>query len=1050
MIRAGAPMKHCSPRLGLLAGLLFVSWLSAPPARADTTGSLGGRVIEDPSGRPAVGVSVLASGPRGDVATVTERDGTYLLRALPIGTYLVRFFYGDVVLERIGVLVSVEKTIRVDARLPAASAIATITVTARSPAVDVGSSRLATTLNEDFIRNTPTPLQVSEMLDRTPGAFFDPVGISIGGATGAENLYFVDGINTSGLGFGTQTTDLPSSFVEELEIISGGYNAEYGGAQGGVINIVTKSGSNDYRGSFFSQWSPGVFNGDPRRAPPLASSLTGASASAGQVDTGIEVGGPVVKDRLFFWAGYAPGEARESHLRYADAFVDANRDGVNDTLVSGRLATTPIYRQSIPGKTERHQYAAKLSFVPFEAHSLQVGIVGAVQQREYLRDANRDVRSGRALDDTSRTDVSARWLSRLFGGAWRIEANLGLHVETLQRKPLFADTLNANDVIFFNSPSLASVDLDPAVQAACMTDLATGWNPCPVPEYRAGGFGFTQDTTATRFSAELKSTHTFFAGGRHELKYGTVFEHNRYEDARANSGPPGSRAQVWLFDGGANTVTTFRVPPGASAADPAAYLSAPLYRDVLEATTKVNNVALFGQDSYSPLPNLTINAGVRWESQMVQDYLGERALAISDSIAPRLGVVFDPTNAGHARLFGNYGRFYQSMPMNLANRGFGGEGLLYTDYGDQSGCTTPIAQWGNGNPATSWRTCSPRSDSFYPIGGDSLTVQKKIRGSFMDEIVLGGEYEVLEDLVLGASYINRRLGRIIEDAGGIVANPADIPGGVVKGYQADAARAQAVAAASGSAADQAAADQASFLADTVGAVARFPKPERTYNALLLTMRKRFSRRWLAHASYTYARLRGNFTGAYASDNNQLDPNFTTQFDQPDLLINRKGPLPNDRPHQFRLDGYYTHPLGKFAALTSGLGFVARSGQPQNALAAHPDYGPGEAFLLPRGAMGRTPLVTRFDLHVAYRTDFSQGTGLEVFVDVFNLLNQRTVLSVDNNYTFDTVAPVVGGDRGDLAHVKNDLGLSPQKNPNFLAPKTFQAPISGRMGVRLTF
>jgi len=95
------------------------------------------------------------------------------------------------------------------------------------------------------------------------------------------------------------------------------------------------------------------------------------------------------------------------------------------------------------------------------------------------------------------------------------------------------------------------------------------------------------------------------------------------------------------------------------------------YQDVIDAKTRALKLALFLQESYSPLPNVTVNAGVRWETQRIYDYRGNQALSIKRQHRAAGGRVYDPTNEGRPKCSAHYGRFYESIPMTLANRGFG-------------------------------------------------------------------------------------------------------------------------------------------------------------------------------------------------------------------------------------------------------------------------------------------------------------------------------------------------------------------------------------------
>jgi hypothetical protein len=135
-----------------------------------------------------------------------------------------------------------------------------------------------------------------------------------------------------------------------------------------------------------------------------------------------------------------------------------------------------------------------------------------------------------------------------------------------------------------------------------------------------------------------------------------------------------------------------------------------------------------------------------------------------------------------------------------------------------------------------------------------------------------------------------------------------------------------------------------------------------------------------------------------------------------------------------------------------------------ALGGHPVYGFNESYILPRGEefsyidangeerrYGRSPLTTRFDTHVAYKRMLTGSVGIEGFFDIFNLFNQQAELDKDETYTFDDVNPIIGGDADDLRHLKVlDTNQTVGINPNFGNVNARQAPLSARVGLRLTF
>src|SRR5262249_46175946 len=156
----------------------------------------------------------------------------------------------------------------------------------------------------------------------------------------------------------------------------------------------------------------------------------------------------------------------------------------------------------------------------------------------------------------------------------------------------------------------------------------------------------------------------------------------------------------------------------------------------------------------------------------------------------------------------------------------------------------------------------------------------------------------------------------------------------------------------------------------------------------------------------------------------------------DLMPNRYGPSGLDRPHSMKVDGFYMFNLKKAGVLVTGVSVRAESGIPSNTLAAHPVYGADESYLLPRGALYRSPMTTEVDTHISYGYQLSRTTRLEGFIDIFNLLNTQDELSVDETYTTQVALPIVGGDASDLAHAKmttqegRQTGQIVEKNLNY--------------------
>jgi len=438
-----------------------------------------------------------------------------------------------------------------------------------------------------------------------------------------------------------------------------------------------------------------------------------------------------------------------------------------------------------------------------------------------------------------------------------------------------------------------------------------------------------------------------------------------------------------------------------------------------------------------------------------------KAFLDTNNLGPRFGAIYDPTNDGRSKISVSYGRYFESIPMNLAARYFGGEGIVNRNGVPLSTCTQPDAYKWTG--AAEWNQCDRpalgATTTDMAAGGtgqfnngSSYPVQANLKGQFHNEIVATAERQILEDLTIRADYIHRWIGKVIEDgtadASGafVLVNPGDIPQSSIDAARREFENLNAMDQTDANIAAQTQAAQVK-LNNLVG-LAAAPKPERTYDALTLSVNKRFSKAWFTRASYTYSRLVGNYGGLFQSEGNYFAPNGNNSWDTPDLYNNQRGYLPNDRPNQGRLDGYYTAALGK-GTVTFGVSFSARSGMPRNTLSAW-YFGQGHNMLLPRGSGGRTPAVTQFDGKIMYGRALGGGVTMEAYLDLFNLFNQQATLITDDVYTYDLAPSIINGTTSDLKFAKNFAGGPLTKNPNYGQTLAYQLPFNGRMGLRLVF
>ena len=291
--------------LGFAAGLTL--W-GAAALSAQTTGSIVGRVIDE-SGAPLPGTTVEATSPslQGARTAVADANGDYRLTLLPPGSYTVSAnLQGFAPERRTDVAVRLDQGTTLDLGLRV-TASDEITVTGEAPVIDSTSTALGTSLDIRAIQTLPTARNYSSVVQITPGVSSDAnpenqgqTTISVYGSSGAENVFYIDGVNTTGVEYGFQGKELNFEFIEAVDVKTGGYQAEFGRATGGVINVVTKSGGNEFHGDLF-----GYLDNDSLQSSPDPIVSTGGTVEGfTRKDYGIGVGGFLKKDKLWFFAAY--------------------------------------------------------------------------------------------------------------------------------------------------------------------------------------------------------------------------------------------------------------------------------------------------------------------------------------------------------------------------------------------------------------------------------------------------------------------------------------------------------------------------------------------------------------------------------------------------------------------------------------------------------------------------------------------------------------------------------------------------------------------------
>ncbi len=926
--------------------LLCALFLSASSLIAQTTGSLTGHV-SDGSGAALPGVTVEArsNALQGVRTADTDTTGMYRFSLLPPGQYEVTFtLQGFKAEKRRGVTIALAKESALDLALRPTAA-AEITVLADAPVLDTSSASLGANLSTRAIESLPAARNYASLAQVAPGVSSDAnpnnssqSTITVYGSSGAENAFYIDGVNTTNVEYGFQGKELNFEFIQEIDVKTGGYEAEYGRATGGIINVITKSGGNQFRGDLF-----GYFDNDSLQASTkTVVSTAGTNEGFSRKDWGADLGGYIIKDRLWFFGAY-----------------DQVRNSISSSLPEG-----PQAGQIVKSPSRRNLGSAKLTFNIAANQSLVA---------TYLQDPRVDTG---AINDANHAlnGVSTSYLGRQdFGGR-----DYGLRYDGAIRST-WIFTAQAARHREVNSVGPATSDGDRIQYRDVSNDY-----------FQTGGFGLIQDKKFDR--KFFGSSATRFIGSN-ELKAGIEYQTETADVLKRMSGGQ----QVDVF---ANPVDPTKpiyrhfywTTPDATVAN------SPV--SALMASPRHKNTTAYLQDKWS-IKNFTASFGVRWDRQQIIDASGVAQIDLKKDFAPRFGFTWDPTGAHRAKVYGSYGRFYEEIPMDLVIRSFSYERQpRIVNYSPTSTTPDPKAEADYGTASAI-------------LGGFTEPADPNIRGQYLEEYLLGGEHEVAPNIAVGVKGIYRSYGRVIEDFLCIddgtycIGNPGQ---GIMKQiYTLDYSKTYPA-----------------------------PKPQRIYKAVQLDVNRRFSNNWQALASYIYSKLDGNYDGEYAPFTNVgADPNISAAYDYYDFFTNgsdlskitNRGPLSNDRRHQFKVSGVYVAPF----KLSVGLSAYWRSGTPLTRYGYSDAYGRYEFFMTTRGAEGRSPSNYEADIHLGYPLAAGR-TQLNVLLDVFNILNAQRPVLLDQRYGFQ----------------ESDNSSPTPVNPNYLKPVLRTAPTSVRLGLRLTF
>jgi TonB-dependent receptor-like protein len=814
----------------------------------------------------------------------------------------------------------------------------TVEVTGTVSAVNTATTTIGAVLNTDRLATIPVGRRVADVLYLAPGVSssgtLGQMNPSISGASGLENQYVVDGTNVTnagygGLGsystiFGSLGNATPYDFIKEIQVKTGGYEAEFGQSTGGVVNIITKSGTNNYRGSLFAYSQPTSVQGSFKQFQ--ASNGSVSTIGTGVQDAGVEVGGPVFKNRVFFFGAIDPSW-QKTVFNAPPGFALASLGDISRD------------RRTV-------SYAAKATAQLTRGHSIDASFFG----------------------DPSHGDAGPQRTSSLLrtttSGFSTID--YGGHQQTVRYDGVINNHFLIEASIARSKNTISEL---PSVDTWAITDQTV------TPTVVSGGIGFYEKgNESLNRMGKIKATNVF---GGHQLKYGFEYSNVIYNQFNNRTGP------TFTTPDGRTTATgaSITVLPDVSFGK--------IYRVTRANYNNGHNtpqtyVDAFVQDSWKVGTRLTINPGLRFDQETLSGDL-IKSWQLKNNWAPRIGAAYDLTGNGRTKVYGNYGIYYNRVPNDLAARALSADdGFSRIDYFD-AGLTRPIPA----GTVTKTPTGAPTTTHVILLGAFPDDIDPTAKLGYTNEVVLGFEREIMAGTTIGARYVFRNMPRVLEDisdcpmAAYELAATASVPCGATY-LLTNPSTATVVNKATIAAVPAFAAVKFDDPVHTYHAV------EVTLNKRGSNWMSNVSYRWSRLRGNFEGFYRDDNTQSDPAisslyDFPTNDPTYVSNFPGAGdirLLGDPNGILPLDRPHQVKLYGSYTFGSG----VNLGANLNLSSGRPLTPMAANPVYdSEGEIPVAARGSgiqtidgfMERTPFMA--DLFNIFNerliTGYDQNTQL---------------------------------------------------------------------------
>jgi Carboxypeptidase regulatory-like domain len=981
--------------LSISLGVVALSTAVGPLAfaQSNTTGTIFGNV-SSPAGS-SISIENTGTGLR-RTATV-DGSGRYQITALPPGTYKVQVLRAGAASDNQTIEVLAGQGTELN--FTGAQSVEAIRVIAKRTTIDVSNATNGSTFTAKELEKLPIANNLNAIIQLAPNTTkADPRyagGATFGGGAPSENAYYINGFPVTNALTQLGSSELPFGAIGQAQILTGGFGAEFGRSIGGVVNITTKSGTNEWEAGALFSIEPDTLRGKPKNIyyentgrPENASTdgklLTRRSDNEReQTRVGAYVGGPIIKDKLFAFLSFEQ--------------TRTNSQGPAVTSAAGNLGvTTNGYADNVD---LINRYLAKFDWNITNNHRIEATLLGdkpTRHQKLYGYNYNTGEVGSVASVDANYKNIDNVTSS---GADAQIVKYTGNLLENLTVTALYgqskAEHINQYAGYDINSKLPQITFLTPTARAPGVNyPLVQSLTGLILPA------GAEDKVKSARFDIE-------YTLGQHTLRAG--IDDNKLKSKNAGDFTAGGAINQYRF--AANPLTPIDAGGGIRVS-PASrgglgvqgyYGREQIFTDVTDAES--NQKAQYIEDRYQITKNLLLTAGLRTEQYENINGDGQVFLKIKNQYNPRLSAVWDMSGDASTKIFGSAGRYSIQIPTHLAVRGasrstFTRQFYTYTGIDAQ------------GNPIGRVNFTEPFSaNNEYGQAKDVNTVSaQNLKPSYQDEITMGFEKALNPSFNFGVKGTYRKLQQTIDDYcdQGPFDRYAERRGIDTSNWGGfgcasfNPGRANTFRVNYSGIAGQYV--NVNLSAEDIG----FPeKAQRSYRALDLFAEHPFRNGWFGRINYTWSRSYGNTEGQTLSDVAQTDVAATQTWDFAAIMLNAKGRLPGDRTHQIKAFGYF-QPTGEW---TIGGNFLAASGRPKNCLGnfdptgldanRYYDLGYGSAFhycngkAAPRGTAGNLPWDVALDANVVYQPAAAKGLSLRM--DVFNVFNKQSAQAVDEVY-----------------------------------------------------